>query len=408
MVAACRSLPPGAFVPARPSHLVCTFASQLCAVQRPGAPDRSGGCGGVELPAVGTTHHATGRWTVCDAPGARSARAGGADQARALCPGRSRILGTRARRPTGHYPGLRPSSACAPAYRSGEWIPRFKACCSISTGWRTRSRWCPTCIGPTPARISKSSPCTIRSTTIRRNIFAATWMPFPWSRDPRNYVFRAGLQGWVASPTAEMVDDVVAARLGIHQRWQTKRGLPGQQRVVDWIVLDIDGTIFPDKDRDNFSAIPGLAGIRFPLARGRSCQHSLGRLCRFLPGGAEGDFVRNRHHAPATGTGVRRHRVAWKVPSAAHCWWDGQLSTESQVDLGHGGHLRSGSHRQHRRAAGDHACRRIDAGAIAANADFGRDNFGMGIAVEPRFMPKGRLGRIGDMPIPPLGSMGIE
>ena len=45
---------------------------------------------------------------------------------------------------------------------------------------------------------------------------------------------------------------------------------------------------------------------------------------------------------------------------------------------------------------------------IAANADFGRDNFGLGIAVEPRFMPKGRLGRIGEMPIPPLGTMGIE
>ena len=30
------------------------------------------------------------------------------------------------------------------------------------------------------------------------------------------------------------------------------------------------------------------------------------------------------------------------------------------------------------------------------------------LPIEPRFMPKGRLGRIGEMPIPPLGTMGIE
>ena len=50
---------------------------------------------------------------------------------------------------------------------------------------------------------------------------------------------------------------LLAARLGIHQRWQTKRGLPGQQRVVDWIVLDVDGTVFPDDDRDNFGEYLG-------------------------------------------------------------------------------------------------------------------------------------------------------
>ena len=72
---------------------------------------------------------------------------------------------------------------------------------------------------------------------------------FPWSRDPRNYAFRQRLQGWVASPTLEMVDDVAAARLGIHQRWQTKRGLPGQQRVVDWIVLDSMARSSPTRSR---------------------------------------------------------------------------------------------------------------------------------------------------------------
>jgi hypothetical protein len=32
----------------------------------------------------------------------------------------------------------------------------------------------------------------------------------------------------------------------------------------------------------------------------------------------------------------------------------------------------------------------------------------IGIAIEPRFTPKGRLGRIGDMPIPTVGQHRIE
>jgi hypothetical protein len=45
---------------------------------------------------------------------------------------------------------------------------------------------------------------------------------------------------------------------------------------------------------------------------------------------------------------------------------------------------------------------------ITLNADFGRDNFGAAIAVEPRFLPKGRLGRVAGVQIPPVGMMGIE
>ena len=40
--------------------------------------------------------------------------------------------------------------------------------------------------------------------------------------------------------------------------------------------------------------------------------------------------------------------------------------------------------------------------------DEGRDNVGVGFAVEPRFWPRPRLGRIGGQLIPPPGVEGLE
>jgi len=47
--------------------------------------------------------------------------------------------------------------------------------------------------------------------------------------DPRNYLFRNGIQGWVTSPSAEIVDDLMALRMGMRHRLQTKRGPVGNQ-----------------------------------------------------------------------------------------------------------------------------------------------------------------------------------
>ena len=60
----------------------------------------------------------------------------------------------------------------------------------------------------------------------------------PIAFDERFYAMRSGMQGWVSAPSAEIADDLMLARVGVRQRWQTKRGLPGRERIVDWIVLD--------------------------------------------------------------------------------------------------------------------------------------------------------------------------
>jgi hypothetical protein len=62
--------------------------------------------------------------------------------------------------------------------------------------------------------------------------------------------------GWVTGPT-EIANDLTAFRVAARQRWQTKRGPVGSRRIIDWMVLDIDGEFFPVSDQ-NFGQVLGL------------------------------------------------------------------------------------------------------------------------------------------------------
>ena len=74
--------------------------------------------------------------------------------------------------------------------------------------------------------------------------------------DPRSYLVRRGMGGWVTGPT-EIAQDLTAVRLAARQRWQTKRGPAGNRRIIDWITLDIDGELFPTTGQ-NFGQLIGL------------------------------------------------------------------------------------------------------------------------------------------------------
>lgn len=41
-------------------------------------------------------------------------------------------------------------------------------------------------------------------------------------------------------------------QLGVNQRWQTKRGFAGRQHIIDWMTLNMSGSVFPNANRDNF------------------------------------------------------------------------------------------------------------------------------------------------------------
>jgi hypothetical protein len=42
------------------------------------------------------------------------------------------------------------------------------------------------------------------------------------------------------------------------------------------------------------------------------------------------------------------------------------------------------------------------------NYDASRDNLGLNLALEPRFLPRSRLGQVGGVQIPPAGAYGLE
>jgi hypothetical protein len=85
----------------------------------------------------------------------------------------------------------------------------------------------------------------------------------PTKFDERYYALRNDMEGWVTAPSMEIVDNLDEVKLGMHQRWQTKRGPEDSPHIVDWIEFDTDATIFPDPNRDNFGTDIGLVDYNF-------------------------------------------------------------------------------------------------------------------------------------------------
>ncbi len=85
----------------------------------------------------------------------------------------------------------------------------------------------------------------------------------PTKFDERYYAFRSDMEGWVTAPSMEIAGDLDEVRLGVHQRWQTKRGPDDCQHITDWIELDTDVTLFPDASRDNYGTAIGLTDYNF-------------------------------------------------------------------------------------------------------------------------------------------------
>lgn len=65
--------------------------------------------------------------------------------------------------------------------------------------------------------------------------------------DPQRYAIRR-----LVMDRIDTRDSIDVLQLDLRQRWQTKRGYPGQEHVVDWMTLDLSGSIFPHSQRDNF------------------------------------------------------------------------------------------------------------------------------------------------------------
>lgn len=242
----------------------------------------------------------------------------------------------------------------------------------------------------------------------RRFIFDTFGGTLPDRFDPRTFALRQGLQRFVTSPSDTIADDLQQVRLGLHQRFQTKRGLPGRSRIVDLFQFDVDTILFPREDRHNFGETLGPTtydmryhlgdrvtllsdgyfdwfddGLRSVSAGVRSSRPGLGDLYLGLLS-LEG---------PISST-VLRSKLDYRLNQK----WI--LSAGTTYDFGETGNVGQSL-----------GLTRIGESflvQLGMNVDAGRDNVSLGFSVEPRFWPSAKLGRVGGELIPPPGVEGLE
>jgi hypothetical protein len=65
--------------------------------------------------------------------------------------------------------------------------------------------------------------------------------------DPQVYALRRLIDNRL-----DTLDSIEVLQMDVRQRWQTKRGYPGMEHIVDYMILDTSASYFPNPSRDNF------------------------------------------------------------------------------------------------------------------------------------------------------------
>lgn len=230
----------------------------------------------------------------------------------------------------------------------------------------------------------------------------------PLRYDERYFALRSGMQSNVTAPSAEIADDLAAVKFGVRQRWQTKRGVPGRERIVDWITLDAQTMLFPDADRDNFGADLGMfdydfrwhVGDRFSLVSdGYFDFFSQGLRTASFGGTVERPEIGNLY----LGYRMIEGPISSNILSAALTYrmsdkWG--VKAGGQVDFGETGSIGQNLSFVY---IGESFLWQL-----GLNYDVSRDNLGFRFGFEPRFGAKPRLFRPGGVPIPPASSRWLE
>jgi hypothetical protein len=226
--------------------------------------------------------------------------------------------------------------------------------------------------------------------------------------DPRFVAIRSGLQDWVSSPSSEIADDLLALRTGMHHRLQTKRGAPGEERIIDWVTFDADATWFPNANRDNAGAAVGLLNYDFHWFLGD-------RFSILSDGYADtfGDALKTASiglliNRPRTGNFYLGFRAATglfeaDVVTATVNYrmsqkWIGSVS--SSVDFGPTGNI--GQNVSFTRIGESLIT------TVGANVDESKGTVGAHFLIEPRFLPNLQATKKTGIEIPPVGASSLE
>ncbi len=226
--------------------------------------------------------------------------------------------------------------------------------------------------------------------------------------DERLYALRSGMQSWVTSPSTEVADDLTLVRLGAHQRWQTKRGPVDNRRILDWITMDTNVTIFPDPNRDNFGQTVGLLDYDFSWHVGDRLTLVSNGIFDFFNQGQTivsvgGFLTRPPRGSLYAGFRILDGPIHSDVLSLSYSYWMSPkwISTfGTSIDFGQQGNI--GQNFSITRVGESFL---ISAGF---NVDAARNSVGAILMVEPRFLPKNRLSNIAGAEIPPAGATGLE
>jgi hypothetical protein len=234
----------------------------------------------------------------------------------------------------------------------------------------------------------------------------------PWLRafDERYYAIRTGQQSWVSSPSTEIADDLTALRLGAHQRWQTKRGPANNRRIIDWITFDTNMTLFPNPDRDNNGTVAGLLDYDFRWHVGDRLTLVSDAVFDFFNQGQKivsvgGYLTRPPRGSLYVGLSVLNGptNLNSQVLTISYNYWMSPKWVSSfgtSYDFGNQGNLGQ-----------SFSVTRVGESFLVSagfSVDATRQNVGAVLTVEPRFVPKSRLGSVGGAQIPPAGAYGLE
>lgn len=231
----------------------------------------------------------------------------------------------------------------------------------------------------------------------------------PLEFDERYFALRSGLQGWVTSPSAEIADDLSIVKLGVRQRWQTKRGAPGRERIIDWITLDAQTVFFPNAQRDNFGNTDfGLFDYDFRWHIGNRFSIESDGFFDFFSQGLRTISIGANLSRPEVGNinvGFRSIEgpISSNILSASLTYrmsdkWG--VNAGGQIDFGETGTI-------------GQTVSFIYIGEsflwqFGGNYDASRDNFGFRFGFEPRFSKEPKLFRPGGVSIPPAGARWLE
>ena len=243
--------------------------------------------------------------------------------------------------------------------------------------------------------------------------YSPTPIGTPWPQlgtkfDERFYALRTGLQNWVTSPSTEVADDLMAVRLGAHQRWQTKRGRPDDRHIIDWMTLDTDMTFYPEANRDNSGTPLGLFDYNYTWHVGDRLTLVSEGIFDFFDEGQKvvtigGYLGRPPRGSMYAGFTVLEGPIDSKVLTLSYTYlmspkWASSYGTS--IDFG-----------AQRSYAQNFSITRIGESLLinfVFTVDPARDSIGVGLVIEPRFLPKTRLGNMGGAQIPPAGAFGVE